>query len=412
MRTLFKNIKQLIQVRDSVSLLKGFDMNILPCINNAYLIVEDDVIKEYGLMDELNQGESFEKIVDVSNRIILPTWVDSHTHFVFAESRHQEFVDRINGLTYQEIAEKGGGILNSADKLNQKTEDELFEDAKIRLTQAIKNGTGAFEIKSGYGLSLDGELKMLRVIKRLKHEFNVPIKSTFLGAHALPKSYKSNYDAFVDDVINIYLPKVAKEQLTDYFDLFLEQNYFSVNHAKKLMTAAEKYGLKSKIHVNQFTSIGGVELAVKQKALSIDHLEVMKDDDFLILKDSDVLTVALPLCSLFLGIPYTPVKQLIENNNALVIATDYNPGTAPSHNMHLAMSLGCIKMKLTPEQSINASTHNAAFAVELENKIGSITVGKKANFIITKPMNHYIEIPYQFGNSIVSEVYINGQLFD
>ncbi len=411
MKTLFRNIKQLIQVREDIYILKGKDMGFLPVLDDAYLVVQNDLIEDYGLMKDLDDTLIFDQVIDAKNKLILPTWVDSHTHFVFAENRSQEFVDRIKGLSYQEITNKGGGILNSAEKLNLKSEDDLYEEAKQRLHEAILCGTGAIEIKSGYGLSLDGELKMLRVIKRLKSHFKIPIKSTFLGAHALPKTYHGNHDKFVDDIVTNYLPIVAKDDLADYFDMFLETNYFSTKHAEKLLSAAQHHGLQSKIHVNQFTSIGGIKVACDHQALTVDHLEILTPDDCLELQKSQTIPVALPLCSLFLEIPYTPAREILNHNLPLVIATDYNPGTAPSHQMNLAMALGCIKMKLTPEESLNACTHNAAFAIELQQKIGSITKGKKANFIITKPLNHYNDLPYLFSNNIVDQVYIDGELF-
>lgn len=411
MKILFKNIRQLVQVREQSSqILKGADMQNLPIIENAYLVVENDRIVDYGSMEELS-ADSFNRVEDCLGKILLPTWVDTHTHLVFAQHREQEFVDRINGLTYQEIAAKGGGILNSAKKLQITTEEVLYQEAANRLRKIIQSGTGAIEIKTGYGLELEAELKMLRIIHQLKNNFSIPIKITFLGAHAIPASYQGNQDAFVNDLIQSYFPVVHSLGIVDYFDAFLETGYFSVENTRRLIKEAKKYGWKSKIHVNQFTSIGGIAMCAEEQVLSVDHLEIVTPDDIKHLQESETIPVALPICSFFIGIPYTPARELLNHSLPLVIASDFNPGTAPSANMHFAMSLGCIQMKLTPEESINACTYNAAFAMELQKEIGSFTKGKKANFIITNPLKHYYEIPYLFGENIVDQVWIDGKLF-
>lgn len=411
MKILFQNIRQLIQVREtSTTILKGASMKELPIIENAYLVVENELIADFGKMENV-PNQTFDKMIDCSGKILLPTWIDTHTHLVFAQHREQEFVDRINGLTYQEITAKGGGILNSAKKLQKTSEDDLYQDAAKRLQQIIQSGTGAIEIKTGYGLELESEIKMLRVIKRLQNSFSIPIKITFLGAHAIPASYQGNQDAFVEDLIIKYFPAVHALGKVDFFDAFLETGYFSVENTRRLVQEAKKYGWKSKIHVNQFTSIGGIAMCVEEDVLSVDHLEIVTSDDILALKNSNTIPVALPICSFFIGIPYTPAKQILQNDLPLVIASDYNPGTSPSANMHFALALGCIQMKLTPEESINACTYNAAFAIELQKEIGSITQGKRANFMVTKPLNHYYEIPYLFSDNLVEQVWINGKLF-
>jgi imidazolonepropionase len=341
--------------------------------------------------------------------MILPTWCDSHTHIVYAGNREGEFVDRINGLTYEEIAAKGGGILNSAKKLQQTSEEELYEQSSKRLEEIMELGTGAVEIQSGYGLTVDAELKMLRVIQKLKENYSIPIKVTFLGAHAFPTEYKQDKDAYVDLIINEMIPKIAKENLAEYIDVFCETGYFSVQQTERILEAGKKFGLTPKIHVNQFSIIGGVQAGVKYKALSVDHLEVMNDDDIHSLKNTSTMPVALPSCSYFLSIPYAPARKMIEAGLPLALATDYNPGSTPSGNMNFVVSTACIKMKMTPEEAINAATINGAYAMGLFNSHGSITKGKKANFIITKEIPSYGFLPYAFGSNLIDSVYINGK---
>jgi len=387
-------------------------MKNLPCIDNAWMSMKDGMIEDFGLMKDF-QSDAFAQyeVVDVEGRYILPSWVDSHTHLVFAEWRNQEFEDRINGMTYHEIAERGGGILNSARKLNDLSEEELYESAFARLKDLIAHGTGAIEIKSGYGLNLDAELKMLRVIQRLKTHSPIPIKATFLGAHAFPESFKEKQDAYVDEIVNAMLPEVAKSNLADYIDVFCEKGYFSVDQTDKILNAAANYGLKPKVHVNQFNAIGGVKMSVANKAVSVDHLEVMNEEDMNALKDSSTIAVALPSCSFFLEIPYTPVKELMENDIAVALATDFNPGSTPSGNMNFVFSLACIKMKMTPQQAINAMTINAAAALEISDRLGAIAKGYIANFMITKPINSISFLPYAFGDNHIESVYIKGQKF-
>ena len=407
MKTLFYNIKELIQVRENnVSILKGDEMKELPSIKNAYLLVENDLIADYGSME--NAPKDFDQSVDVSGKMIVPSWVDSHTHLVYAGNREQEFVDRINGLSYDEIYQRGGGILNSVEKLRNASEDELYQDAAARLEELIAQGTGVIEIKSGYGLSLEAELKMLRVAKRLKEHYKVGIKATFLGAHAVPAEFKNNQAGFVDEICNVMIPEIAKSGLADYVDAFLETGYFSVDETRKIVQKATEYGLKSKIHVNQFTTIGGIEMCVEENVLTVDHLEVVADKDIEALKKGNTIPVALPTCSYFISIPYTPARNLLNAGLPLVIASDYNPGTTPSGNMNFVVATACIKMKLTPEEAINSATINAAYALEVEKEYGSITKGKKASFFITKPIHSIYAIPYNFGSNLIEETYLNG----
>lgn len=408
MSILITNIKELLQVRDtSISKVSGTEMNHLPTIKNAYVLINNDTIVEYGSMDGCN-GILAEQTIDATGKIVLPTWCDSHTHIVFAGNREQEFVDRINGLSYEDIANRGGGILNSAKKLQNTNEDELYNQSIKRVKEVIQLGTGAIEIKSGYGLTVDAELKMLRVIKRIKQDFPIKIKATLLAAHAIPEAYKNDKDAFIDLVINELIPKVAKEQLAEYIDVFCEKGYFSLNNTDKILSAGTTYGLIPKIHVNQFNAFGGVALGVKHNALSVDHLEELNKDDIEALKGTSTMPVALPSCSYFLSIPYTPARQLIDAGLPLALATDYNPGSTPSGNMNFVVSTACIKMKMTPAEAINAATINGAYAMGISNMYGSITNGKKANLIITKEVPSYNYLPYAFGNNHIDKVIING----
>ena len=409
MKLLFTNIKELLQVREtSVLKLSGKEMNILPTIKNAWLLVEDDKISDYGSMEDLPEL-SPDKNIDLSGKIVLPTWCDSHTHIVYAGNREQEFSQRISGLSYEEIANKGGGILNSAKTLQETSEEDIYEQSAKRLEEVMQLGTGAVEIKSGYGLTKDAELKMLRVIKRLKENYDLPIKATFLGAHALPLEYKNKKEEYIDHVISEILPAVAKENLAEYIDIFCEQGYFTVEDTNKLLKAASEYGLRPKIHVNQFNAIGGVQAGVANNALSVDHLEEMRTEDVESLKDSETMPVAVPGCSLFLSIPYTPARMIIDAGLPLALATDFNPGSAPSGNMNLVVSLACVKMKMTPEEAINAATINGAYAMDQSDLVGSITKGKLANLIITKPIPSYTYLPYAFGSNSIDAVYLNGK---
>ena len=411
MKTLFKNIKELIQVRDaSTRKVSGAEMKELPTIKNAWLAIEDEKIVDFGSMTKPYSG-SCDNEIDLTGKMILPSWCDSHTHIVYAGNRELEFADRINGLSYEEIANRGGGILNSTETLQNTSEKELYDQSAKRLEEVIGLGTGAVEIKSGYGLTEDAELKMLRVIKKLKENYQIPIKSTFLGAHAIPKEFKSDPKIYMDLVVEEILPEVARQELAEYIDIFCEKGYFTVDDTNRLLTEAKKFGLKPKIHVNQFNSIGGIKAAVDHDAISVDHLEVMTEEDLEILKGSNTIPVALPSCSMFLSIPYTPARDLIEAGLPLALATDFNPGSTPSGNMNLVVSLACIKMKMTPEEAINAATINGAYAMELEKEVGSITKGKKANFMVTKEIPSYTFLPYAFGTNSIESVYLNGKIW-
>ena len=411
MSLLILNIKELLQVHDTnVLQVSGLEMKQLPTIKNAYLYIEHDTIVEYGSMEEYTHIEA-DQVIDATGKMVLPTWCDSHTHIVYAGNRELEFVDRINGLSYEDIAKRGGGILNSAETLQNTSEDDLYKQSIQRVKDVIKLGTGALEIKSGYGLTLDAEIKMLRVIKRIKKDFPIKVKATFLGAHALPTNFKNNKQSYLDLVINEMLPVIAKEELANYIDVFCEKGYFDLHDTERMLIAGKKYGLIPKIHVNQFNAFGGVALGVKHNALSVDHLEELNKDDIEALKDSQTIPVALPSCSYFLSIPYTPARSLIDAGLPLALASDYNPGSTPSGNMNFVISTACIKMKMTPEEAINAATINGAYAMGISNMYGSITRGKKANIIITKPIPSYYYLPYSFGENLIENVIINGSIF-
>lgn len=410
MSILITNIKQLLQVHDSnTTIIKGKAMKELPFLENAYLYIDNDTIIEYGQMEDCSSIEA-DTVIDATGKIVLPSWCDSHTHIVYAGNRTSEFVDRINGLSYAEIANKGGGILNSAKVLQHTSEEDLFEQSVKRLNELIAMGTGAVEIKTGYGLTLDAELKMLRVIKRIKQESLARITPTLLAAHAIPAEYKSKKQDYITYITDELIPKAAALNITNYVDVFCEEGYFDINDTEAILKAGQQYGLRPKIHVNQFNVLGGIALGVKYNALSVDHLEELNDADVAALKDSDTIPVALPGCSYFLGIPYTQARKLIDAGLPLAIATDYNPGSAPSGNMNFVVGAACVKLKMTPEEAINAATVNGAYAMGISNMYGSITRGKKANIIITKPMDHYSEIPYAFAHNPVEQVIINGQI--
>ena len=390
--------------------INGAAMKQLPVLSNAWLAIEDGVIADYGLMEDwpgISDWRDLE-VIDVHGKYILPTWVDSHTHVVYAGSRVGEFADRNSGLTYEEIAARGGGIVNSAKRLQNTSEEELYDCAFKRLNDIMHLGTGAVEIKSGYGLTLDAELKMLRVIAKLKANHPLEIKATFLGAHAFPPEFKENQEAYIDLLINEMIPAVAAEKLADHVDVFCEKNYFDVATTERILECGNAHGLSAKVHVNQFNSIGGIAASVKHNALSVDHLEVLGDGDIEALKGSRTMPVALPGCSLFIKIPYTPARQIIDAGLPLALATDYNPGSCPSGNMNLVNSLACIYLNMTPEEVINASTLNGAYAMGVSATHGSITVGKTASFIVTKAIDSIAELPYSFGQDCIERVYIKG----
>ncbi|MDC1024839.1 imidazolonepropionase [Flavobacteriales bacterium] len=412
MKTVIKNISQLVQCDDkNLKFRAGNDMNYLNTIDNAYIEIENGKISNFGNMDQWNGITDWNSttIIDAEEGLVLPTFCDSHTHLVFAESRESEFNDRINGLSYQQIAKNGGGILNSAKKIHQIDEEILYKRSLKRLNKLIKLGTGAIEIKSGYGLSVESELKILRVIKKLKETTPITIKSTFLGAHAVPEKYKENKNEYIELIINEMLPKIASNNLADYIDIFCEEGYFTNEDTIRILQAGKKYNLQGKTHVNQFNSLGGVKSSIDNDSLSVDHLEIMNEDDFQAFKGSKTIATILPSCSFFLGIPYSPAKEFIARNIPINLASDYNPGSSPSGNMNLVAALGSIKLKMNAEQVINATTLNGAYAMGIENKLGTISVGKMANLIITKPIPNYQYLHYSFGDNLIDKVIIAGE---
>jgi len=394
MDILLTNIRQLIQpCRHLNGPLRGAALRELPVMENAYIHIRDGIIRDYGPADRMPQVPQAQ-IMDLTGSLVLPAWVDSHTHTVFPQSRYREFIDKINGLSYEEIARRGGGIINSAEKLARMSEDELYRRAMIFVNRMIRYGTGVLEIKSGYGLSVEGELKMLRVIRRIARTADIPVKATFLGAHAVPPGMSKEH--YIHMIIEEMLPRIQAENLADFIDVFCEKDYFTPEETARILEAGKRYGLKPKIHVNQFHSVGGIQIAVRYGALSVDHLEVMTEDDFRTLENSSVIACVLPGCSFFLGIPYAPARQMADRNIAVAVATDFNPGSAPSWNMNFAVSAACIRQRLTPEEALNAATVNGAFALGLPAHYGMICRGNKANLNITVPMEHYGEIPYFF----------------
>ena len=410
MTTLFINIKQLVGTREQTVLLRGAALAQLPSIENAFLLIEDRLIADYGHMHELaiKIPSLPVNVVDMAGQFVLPAWCDSHTHLVFAKSREEEFVDKISGKTYAEIAAKGGGILNSAKILNETSEDDLFRTGMLRLKEVAAMGTGAIEIKSGYGLSVEGELKMLRVIKRLKEQSDLSIKSSFLGAHTYPLVFKENHQGYINSIIYEMLPVIAAENLADYIDVFCEEGFFSVAEMETICRAGAAYGLKPKLHVNQLSSVGGIQAGTGLGAVSLDHLETMTDEDIRSLADSDTIATLLPTAAFFLRMNYQPARKLIDAGAAIALASDYNPGSSPSGNMNFVVALSCIQMKMMPGEAINAATNNGAFAMELQDEAGSISIGKKANLIFTKPIPSIAYLPYSFGHNLIDKVMING----
>ncbi|MDX2360573.1 MAG: imidazolonepropionase [Crocinitomicaceae bacterium] len=408
-KTLIKNIKGLVQYGENLpKVRKGKEMKELPILENAFLALEDGVIVAYGSMEDWGGITDWRdlEVIDADGKYVLPAFCDAHTHTVFAKPREEEFVDRINGLTYEEIAIKGGGILNSARRLQEMSEDELFSQAMERIERLMSYGTGALEIKSGYGLSVEAELKMLRVIKRLKEEGPIEIKATFLGAHAFPPEFKENHQGYIDLIINEMLPAIEKEGLADYIDIFVERNYFNVEEMDAILSAGIKIGLTPKVHVNQFSAMGGVRKAVEMNARSVDHLEELDQDDIDALKGSNTMPTILPSCSHFLSIPFGDAKRLMENDLPVALASDFNPGSTPSGNLGFVWSLACVKMKMTPEEALNALTINAAFAMDLSDTHGTISLGKKTPIIITKQIPSLAYIPYSFGDQLVERLIV------
>ena len=410
MTTLFINIPQLVGVHETNRILRGKELAVLPVLQGAFLLVEDGIIAALGHMYELDIIVPNQPIntIDVTGQWVLPAWCDSHTHLVFAKSREAEFVDKIKGKTYAEIAANGGGILHSANVLAETSEDELYRLGTIRLAEAAKMGTGAIEIKSGYGLTVAAELKMLRVIKKLKQTSDLLIKSSFLGAHAFPLAFKEDHEGYINTIIEEMLPAIAAENLADYVDVFCENGFFSVEEMQRICVAAAAYGLKPKLHVNQLNSIGGVMAGIELGAVSVDHLETMTDEDVASLAASDTIGTLLPTAAFFLRMAYQPARKLIDAGAAIAIASDFNPGSSPSANMNFVIALSCIQLKMLPEEAINAATINGAFAMEVQNLAGSITVGKRANLIFTKPIPSIAYLPYSFGNNLIDKVMING----
>lgn len=409
MSKLIINIKELIQIRDKeLPYISAKEMNKLPSIKNAYLLIDNGLISEFGKMSEISNFKNIE-IIDAKNKFVLPCWCDSHTHSVFSGNRSDEYLQRIQGASYQEIANNGGGILKSSRQINSVSEDVLFFESKERIEALIKYGTGSLEIKSGYGLNYEGELKMLRVINRLKESLPIEIKSTFLGAHAIPKNYKK--EDYFKVVVNEMLPDFADDQLIDFVDIFCEKNYFDDEDTRILCEKAAELGIPSKIHVNQFNSIGGIKAGVECKALSVDHLEVMNKNDLDLLKQGKTMPVLLPGCSFFLGIDYANAIDLLSNGIPFAIASDFNPGSSPSGNMNFILSLACNKLKLSTEQAINAATLNGAYAMGVSQTTGSITKGKAANIIITSEINSINDLPYFYGDNLIDKVLINGKEF-
>ncbi len=414
MKLLLENIKELVQVEDEpVAFRAGKEMSTLKTIKNAFLIISDELIHEFGTMDSLKDTYKDDDLlveIDCSNRLVYPSYCDSHTHLVFPASREKEFVDRIKGLTYEEIAHRGGGILNSAKLLHKKSEEELYYEAMERIFEIMKMGTGAVEIKSGYGLSLESELKMLRVIKRLKETTPVCIRSTFLGAHAIPPEYKENSSKYVDLVINEMIPQVAEEELADFIDVFCDRGFFSVEETDRILTAGYTYGMRPKIHANELGLTGGVQAGVKHNALSVDHLEHLGNEEIDCLKSTETMPTVLPGAAFFLGLQLSPVREIIEAGLPVALASDYNPGSSPSGNMNFISSLGCIKYNMLPEETINATTLNSAYAMGISDRLGSIARGKVANIFITADMPGIEYLPYRFASDLIETIILNGEI--
>jgi imidazolonepropionase len=407
------NIKNLLQVRDlETSYVSGKEMSVIPSIKSAYLLIDKGIIKDFGEMKNSPKNLENFNIVDCKGKMVLPSWCDSHTHIVYAGNRSNEFIDRIKGLSYNEIANNGGGILNSVDILRSTNEEDLLKQSSNRIKDVINQGTGAIEIKSGYGLNLQSEKKMLQVISKIKKQNDIIVKSTFLGAHAFPREFTNNKKGYIDLIVNRMMPEYYEARLIDYVDIFCEKGYFNIEQSESILSRAKELGIKSKIHVNQFNSFGGIKLALKYNALSVDHLEVLTDQDLIDLKGGSTIPVALPTCSYFLGINYTPARKIIDNGLPLAIASDYNPGSSPSGNMNFVVSTACIKMKLTAEEAINAATINGAYAMGISDKVGSITKGKIANLIVTENISSINEIPYSFGSKKISKVILAGKIIN
>ena len=412
-RILLINIKKLLQIRSlDTSYVSGKEMDRLPFIESAYLLINNDIIEEFGEMKNSPKNLEKYRIIDCKDKMVLPAWCDSHSHIVFSGNRSNEFIDRIKGLSYNEIANNGGGILNSVDILRNTSKEDLLKQSTIRVKEVINQGTGAIEIKSGYGLNMESEKKMLEVISEIKKQNNITVKATFLGAHAFPREFTDNKREYIDLIVNKMMPQYNEARLIDFVDVFCEKGYFDIKQSERVLSKAKELGIRAKIHVNQFNSFGGIKLALKYEALSVDHLEVLTNEDLTNLKNGSTIPVALPTCSYFLGINYAPARKIIDSGLPLAIASDYNPGSSPSGNMNFVVSTACIKMKLTSEEAINAATINGAYAMGISDKVGSITKGKIANLIITKDINSINEIPYSFGSGKISEVILAGKIIN
>lgn len=410
MAIVITNIKTLVNVREQSHLLRGKELSHLPVIKNAFIIIDGEEITACGSMDQFAfRIQDFDGQFDASGRMVMPSWCDSHTHLVFAGSRENEFVDKLKGLSYAEIAAGGGGILNSARMLNATSEKDLFQQSLIRLQEVMKMGTGAIEIKSGYGLTVEGELKMLRVIRKLKNSSRMPIRATFLGAHSVPEEFREDKEGYIRLIIDEMLPVIASEKLADYIDVFCEQGFYTPEETERICRAGMQYGLKPKIHANQLHVSGGVQTGVRLGAVSVDHLESMDDDAIHTLARSGTIGTLLPTAAFFLRMPFQPARQLIDNNCAIALASDFNPGSSPSGNMNFVVALSCIQMRMLPAEAINAATINGAYAMELQDEVGSITVGKKANLILTQPIPSPEYLPYSFGNNLIDKVMLKGE---
>lgn len=411
MKLLITNIRELFQVEDTPrSMVCGKDMAFLPSIKDAYLLMENEYISAFGEMSSLSPSLLADKVIDATGKIVLPAFCDSHTHIVYAGSREQEFIDKINGLSYEEIAQRGGGILNSAKQLHEATEDQLYAEALVQVNEMIRMGTGAAEIKSGYGLNTEDELKMLRVIKKLRETKPLTIRATFLGAHAVPAAYKGRQSDYVDLIVNEMIPAVANEGLADFVDCFCDKGFFTCEETERIMEAGARYGMRSKIHANELALSGGIQIGVKHNALSVDHLEFTGDAEIEVLKDSSTMPTLLPGAAFFLGMNYAPARKMIDSGLPIALASDYNPGSSPSGNMKFILSLATIKMKLTPEEAINAATINSAYAMGISDTHGSICIGKRANVLITKEIPSIYYLPYAYTSDLIDTVILGGKV--
>jgi len=409
MSLLIKNIKEIIQLGEEFpDMICGENMSKLKCLSNGFILIENGKIKDYGIMSDCPNNA--DNTIDATNSLVLPSFCDSHTHLVYAGSREIEYIDKIRGLSYEEIAKRGGGILNSASLLHNTSEDELFNQSMHRVNEIIKLGTGAVEIKSGYGLNTEDEIKMLRVIKRIKKESALIVKSTFLGAHSIPLEYKNNQEAYVDLVVNEMIPRVGEEKLADFVDVFCDQGFFTPEETERILIKAMEYGMRAKIHANELGFSGGIQTGVNNNALSVDHLEFTAEEEIEALMNSETMPTLLPGAAFFLGMEFPPARKMINAGLPLALASDYNPGSSPSGNMKFIMSLACIIMKMLPEEVINATTINSAYAMGVNNIVGSISKGKLANLIITKEIPNYSFLPYAYGSNLIETVILNGEI--